>query len=210
MSLEEKASGQLTSWKEIAGYLHVAVRTAQAWESKKGLPVLHMNGKKGRVIADPKELDLWKLSVSHGNHWFSNLRSLKIYAVLLSVLLIGAVVYEAIHFVRDSPNNSPASSHSEQQPLVVVDHSKKEPLQKNTSKTDENAAERRTDSATDHKITFRDVDGDGEVETILDYSPVKSRSGSGTSRGVAGIREKGRNLAAIPSPTSEISPSANR
>ena len=88
MSVEQKAPEQLASWKEIAEHLHVAVRTAQAWESRKGLPVLHMNGKKGRVIADPEELDRWKQSVSHRNHWFSNLRSLKIYAVLLTALLI--------------------------------------------------------------------------------------------------------------------------
>ena len=208
MSLQEKAPGQLTSWKEIAGYLHVAVRTAQAWERKKGLPVLHMNGKKGRVIADPEELDRWKQSVSHRNRWFSNLRSLKFYVALLTALLIGAVVYESIRLMRDFRDNSPVRSHSEQQPLVVVDHSKKEPLQKNTSKTDGTSAGRRTDSAPDRKITFQDVDGDGEVETILDYSPVNSRSGPKTSQGVTDKKEMGRNMAAVPPPSSESSPSA--
>jgi len=190
MSEDRKSLQKLTSWKEIAGYLHVAVRTAQAWESRKGLPVVHMNGKKGRVIADPEELDRWKQSVSHRNPWFSNLRSFKIYAALLSALLLIAVAYVSIHLTKDFRSNSPARSHLEQQPLVVVDHSEKDPLQKNASKTDKTSAGRRTDSATDRKITFQDVDGDGEMETILDYSPVNSRSGPKISQGVTEKRER--------------------
>ncbi len=210
MSEDRGALQQLMSWKEIARHLHVAVRTAQAWEREKGLPVLRMIGKKGHVIADPVELDRWKQSTFHKTDRFSNLRYFKIYAVLLTALLIVAVVYGSIHIVTDLRDNSLADSHLEQQPLVVVDHSKKEPVQKNNAKTDEACVDSSTDSALDHNMTFRDVDGDGELETILDYSPVNSSYGPNASDRVAGIREKARKLAAVPLPASEISASPDR
>jgi len=48
----------LQSWKEIALYLQVGVRTAQRWEKTLGLPV-HHTGIKGRVFAVREELDKW-------------------------------------------------------------------------------------------------------------------------------------------------------
>lgn len=53
---------ELNSWKEIAGYLSVSVRTAQMWESQRGLPVRRLPGPRGRVLADSSELDAWRLS----------------------------------------------------------------------------------------------------------------------------------------------------
>ncbi len=53
---------ELTSWKEIAGYLDVSVRTAQMWEAQRGLPVRRMPGPRSRVLATTEELDEWKLS----------------------------------------------------------------------------------------------------------------------------------------------------
>ena len=53
---------ELHSWKEIAAYLDVSVRTAQMWEAQRGLPVRRMPGPRGRVLSTTEELDLWKLS----------------------------------------------------------------------------------------------------------------------------------------------------
>jgi len=49
----------LTSWKEIAAYLKVSVRTAQAWEKDRGLPVNRLPGGRGRVMARTQDLDKW-------------------------------------------------------------------------------------------------------------------------------------------------------
>jgi hypothetical protein len=38
----------LNSWKDIANYLQVSVRTAQLWEAQRGLPIPHLPG--GRVM----------------------------------------------------------------------------------------------------------------------------------------------------------------
>ncbi len=50
----------LDSWKAIATYLKVSVRTAQLWEQDRGLPV-HRVGKmpKPRIRANTRELRLW-------------------------------------------------------------------------------------------------------------------------------------------------------
>lgn len=50
----------VTSWKEIAAYLKVRVRTAQRWEKELGLPVHRMNKlDKAYVFAYTDELDKW-------------------------------------------------------------------------------------------------------------------------------------------------------
>jgi len=53
-------SRELTSWKEIAGFLGVNVRTAQKWETERKLPVRRLPGGRGRVAADVPALDAWK------------------------------------------------------------------------------------------------------------------------------------------------------
>jgi excisionase family DNA binding protein len=50
----------LQSWKEIAGYLGVTVRTVQRWEKESDLPIHRQgNGRKARVVAYSDELDGW-------------------------------------------------------------------------------------------------------------------------------------------------------
>ncbi len=51
---------RLNSWKDIAGYLHLSVRTVQRWEVVEGLPVhRHEHAKVGTVYAYAEELDAW-------------------------------------------------------------------------------------------------------------------------------------------------------
>ncbi len=50
----------LQSWKEIASYLRVTVRTVQRWEKESGLPVHRQGtGQKARVLAYADEIDDW-------------------------------------------------------------------------------------------------------------------------------------------------------
>jgi hypothetical protein len=55
-----KSSSKLGSWKEIAAYLEVTVRTAQRWEKERGLPIHRRPGPRGRIEADPRELQAWQ------------------------------------------------------------------------------------------------------------------------------------------------------
>jgi hypothetical protein len=52
-------SSELGSWKEIAQYLRVTVRTPQKWGAVRGLPVKRAAGQKGRDWATTEELDQW-------------------------------------------------------------------------------------------------------------------------------------------------------
>jgi hypothetical protein len=50
----------LTSWKEIATYMHSGVRTVQRYEREMGLPVRRPTGKaRGAVMATCAEIDGW-------------------------------------------------------------------------------------------------------------------------------------------------------
>jgi len=51
--------GLLSSWKEVAAYLGVTVRTAQKWEAERGLPVRRLPGGRSRVVVSAEELDAW-------------------------------------------------------------------------------------------------------------------------------------------------------
>jgi len=55
----------LTSWKEIAFFFGVSVRTVQLWETERNLPVYRMPGAKGRVYAITGELHSWRHGVLH-------------------------------------------------------------------------------------------------------------------------------------------------
>lgn len=55
-----RKSHVLASWKEIADYLGVNLRTAQKWERIHRLPVSRRGGRRSRVNADAAELDDWR------------------------------------------------------------------------------------------------------------------------------------------------------
>lgn len=59
-------SDELNSWKDIASYLGVTVRTAQLWERERALPVHRLPGPRGRVYAYIEELETWKSGGSKG------------------------------------------------------------------------------------------------------------------------------------------------
>jgi hypothetical protein len=51
---------ELQSWKELANYLGVSVRTVQLWERTRALPVRRLPGPNGGVLAVPSEIDKWR------------------------------------------------------------------------------------------------------------------------------------------------------
>lgn len=60
--VEERSSHSdfLSSWKDIASYFMVDVKTVQRWEKERGLPVRRIPGdKRGKVFAHRSELDDW-------------------------------------------------------------------------------------------------------------------------------------------------------
>jgi len=51
----------LKSWKEIASYLGIGVRTAQRWKADRGLPVKQPGSARSAVLAVSDEIDRWLL-----------------------------------------------------------------------------------------------------------------------------------------------------
>ena len=51
---------ELQSWKELANYLGVSVRTVQLWERARALPVRRLPGPNGRILALPAEIESWR------------------------------------------------------------------------------------------------------------------------------------------------------
>ena len=64
---DQRATGLLTSWKNIAAYLDRGVRTVQRWERTLGLPVHRMKGGQlAPVFAYEHEVDRWLRKTSTG------------------------------------------------------------------------------------------------------------------------------------------------
>src|SRR5262252_2766541 len=61
---ERQAHTVLNTWQDVASYLGVSVRTAQTYEKTMGLPIRRMPGPRGRIVADPAELDRWRLQAA--------------------------------------------------------------------------------------------------------------------------------------------------
>lgn len=70
-SNNSRASGLLSSWKNIAAYLDRGVRTVQRWETTLGLPVHRMSaGQLAPVFAYEREIDLWLRDTGTGPKHF--------------------------------------------------------------------------------------------------------------------------------------------
>jgi Domain of unknown function (DUF4118) len=114
-------SRQLTSWKEIADYLEVNVRTAQRWEQEKGLPVRRFSGERGRVVAIPDQLDHWKATKLTQQSWWSSPSFLRPYAIATSaalVILLSVTLGIHLHSQRLGP---PSRLRVEDKELIVAD-----------------------------------------------------------------------------------------
>lgn len=133
---------ELASWKEIAGYLNVAVRTAQLWERERNMPVRRLPGGRGRVSARVVDLEKWK-GVSAGiesspvepegaslsgpaepvSTETERARAPKLLAALAGVALCAAVLIAlAVPWRR----NEPVCAHVEKDTLTASDENGRE------------------------------------------------------------------------------------
>jgi len=162
---------ELTSWKEIAEYLGVSVRTAQKWEAGLGLPVHRLPGEKGRVSAEAAELERWKRETLGRPHWWASVRFFRVYAAVASVLVVVAGGVFLGGYLTSNRKGSPARFRFEFKSLVVTDESGRELWRKSFEDpfgpgiTPESMLRYR-------QAWFGDLDGDGHVELLFTYDPV--------------------------------------
>ncbi|MDT8069137.1 MAG: hypothetical protein ROO76_13310 [Terriglobia bacterium] len=170
----ERELQQLTSWKEIADYLGVSLRTAQTWEREQGLPVQRMPGEKGRVTADTAELERWRRSTFRTRSWSSNPAYLRIIAVTLAVLLLALLAYQFIGYLGQHRREQAASFRIGRRSLTVLDSKGMDIWRKAFPEPLESADYSDASLAVHRKVAFADIEGDGTVETLFVYSPLNS------------------------------------
>jgi hypothetical protein len=172
--MQERGLQQLSSWKEIADYLGVSLRTAQTWEREKGLPVQRMPGEKGRVVADQAELDQWRRTAFRANSWWSNPSYLRGIVLVSVTLTVAVLTYELGVYLLHLKKLQPASFRLGHQSITILDSNGADLWRKAFPEPLESADYLDTAIASHRKITFTDIDRDGDVETLFVYSPLNS------------------------------------
>jgi hypothetical protein len=127
MSEVRKSSGKnlLSTWKEIASYLGVKIRTCYRYEKKYGMPVHRMeDSPKSRVYAYRDELDRWmesnfgkKTSIENRD----SQKSKRIPTILVPVLMIGAgILFVSFIVFKSSANGIPSDFKIQESELVII------------------------------------------------------------------------------------------
>jgi len=150
----EQDQRELCSWKEIASYLGVGVRTAQVWERERALPVRRLPGGRSQVRASVEELDKWKRSgptvpLRQWRRWWR-------WAIpLLAVVLTAAAVA-----VRSRPG-IPSRYRVEPQAFIIMDDRGRELWRRPFP------ALKVAEYATDQNVWFGDLDGSGTISVVF-------------------------------------------
>jgi hypothetical protein len=168
---------ELSSWKEVAAYLGVSVRTAQNWEIEKQLPVNRLGSARGRISVTTAELDDWKQSNLQPARRPPDQRFLRWYAISLTTALLIALVVFAVHVVRER-GRRPAAYRIEPGRLVVLDASGRELWNALFPELADATSYASSEQAGFRRAWFGDLDGDSQTEML--FVPVlKPDSGSG-------------------------------
>ncbi len=163
--IQPQPEGKLSSWKEIAAWLGVNVRTAQKWEAESGMPVRRVPGS-NRVIAYTEELRAWL----HGSHEAEAAAARQQgekhrRSVLWAVAALGAVLLLAAAIWATRPAGRLADWRVEGSALLALDGRGRElwRLQLGGSL---NLAEYARDMTTP-AAWIEDIDGDGRKELLF-------------------------------------------
>jgi len=154
---------ELVSWKEIAGYLGVGVRTAQVWEQERGLPVRRVPGPRCQVTAVVAELEAWKTrgippppeapQALTRRQWAGSL------LLVTTVLSTGAL---AVHSRPGVPSRYRVEPHT----LIISDVRGRELWRKQFASLDLTAYR---SPASQELVWFGDLDGNGTTSVIFPF-----------------------------------------
>ncbi len=155
---------RLESWKEIAEFFNVSVRTVQSWEVEKGLPVCRNPGTRGRVWAEESELQSW-LDAQASVQVAEPARPRRRF--LLPVVLVGSLCLVALlaFFALRRPAGMPASVKTEGLSLITFDDQGVELWRSRLPF--ENYSPTPAIGTDLVKPTFLDLTGDGKPEVLF-------------------------------------------
>lgn len=156
---------ELTSWKEVADYLGVTIRTAQIWEHERGLPVMRLPGRgRARILVPVSALEQWKRSAGNAHTVIKPVRRFA-----LMWLAAAAVILAAAGFAtwRIAAAGATTSFRIENGGLVALDNRGRELWRRSFERP--LCPERYRDSVTLGRNVFwsGDLDGDGRRETLF-------------------------------------------
>ena len=170
MSPQLPPNHELHSWKDIAAYLNVSVRTAQKWERERGLPVTRLPGSRSRVVLSLADLEKWVASTKPAEAATeAELEPLPAVAVTvpvrsrariwwatgLAIVVLCAAAASAWFWMIP---NVPAAFRFERNKLIVQNEDGRELWR----------AVYPYDVLGKHSMVwFGDLDGDGKVETLV-------------------------------------------
>jgi len=165
MSAPQPPSGELTSWKEIADFLGIGVRTAQSWERNRGLPVRRFPGEKSRVSAIPAELERWKRTAAGLPGWWNSVRFFRAYAIAITLVAAASLALNVAMSLAQKRRGKPALFRVEYRTLMVLDSAGREvwrrsfdePLLPSGYNGDEGQ----------QRVWFGDLDGDSRLEILF-------------------------------------------
>ncbi len=170
MSRDGKADppqpAELASWKEIAKYLGVSVRTAQTWEKERGLPVRRLPGPRGRVSVAISALEEWKAKAGQIPEIPPPARVTSRTRLVIAILAASVAAGAGLWLLFAIQKPEPATWRIEQNTLVVGDAKEREVWRKVFSTplaTWGHAPER--------QVWTGDLDGDGDREVLFACSP---------------------------------------
>jgi hypothetical protein len=170
----QSETGELTSWKEIANYLSVSVRTAQKWEGERNLPVRRLPGAgRSRILVTVSELEAWKQSGSSGAPILKSLWPRRKVLALSGISALLAIC-AALIWLRATPRPVPVSGRVDGNSLIVTDAKGREMWRKILT-------EKATELATRpdcRQLWLGDLDDDGLTEVLYAFRPA---SGVGAS-----------------------------
>ena len=182
----------LRSWKEIAAYLGVDVRTCHRWEALHGMPVhrAEAGGRKSPVFAYKDELDRWfrgTFKNGHSNHKGGKSRPWLKWALAGAVILVLAGAY--LLFREKPVRRQPADFSIDGSTFVVLDKQKRELWRRETGAEDLQLEEFYRDNfQIKHpdqgnilpSLVMKDINGDGDVEVLFALKRERDQTGEGT------------------------------
>jgi hypothetical protein len=155
---------RLESWKEIADFFNVSVRTVQSWEIEKGLPVYRNPGARGRVWAEESELQAWldaQASAQAPEPARPRRRFLLPVVLFATLCLVALLAFYALR----RPPGMPASVKTEGLSLIAFDDQGSELWRRRLPF--ENFAATPPGTSELVKPTFLDLTGDGKPEVLF-------------------------------------------
>lgn len=164
------AGRKLDSWKEIADFLGVSVRTAHRWKDSSRMPVHRTPA--GHVWADSSDLESWRRGLSE-QRW----RRWRVRAIQLTGIA-GIVFAAGLFWFVDRPG-PPTSARIDGQQLTTLDARNRTVWTTTIAQRLGFSGNWGWDVSTPDRYLSSDIDGDERLEVVLNLLPERAADGPG-------------------------------